>query len=594
MNLQNFSTLLGVVAGTGAFGMTDFVQQCSDFLPQSYFPNATVWAAEYLSAGTNLSLPDNDPSCSPSFQAVSVDVCRVSLAVPTSEDSGILMELWLPRNWTGRRFLATGNGGMAGCIEYADMDYAASHGFAVTGSNNGHNGNSGKAFYQHPQVLIDFSWRALHTSVEIGKALTHAFYGQSHRKSYYLGCSLGGLQGMRSAEMFPLSFDGIVAGSPAVDFNDLISWRAHFYPITGSVDSSNFITQEQWEKVIHPEVLLQCDGIDRVRDGIIEDPMLCHFQASALLCHKRKGRQCLTPQQVEIVQKIFSPFEDDDGAMIYPRMQPGSEIEASKELYTGAPYPYSEDWFRYVVYSPSWDPATFCIHDAEVADALNPAGIRTWPCDLSEFQNAGGKLIAFHGQQDGKITSFNSARLYDRLMHGMHKSPLEMDNFFRFFRISGMGHCQSGPGAWVFGQLGGSPSVGIPFEKERNILAALVAWVEDGKPPDTIQGTKFIDDNPEAGEKLRRSHCRYPLRNTYVGGDPSFPESWACCPRNERYAGNEYLPKFAPRLHPLIFLGGEAHVDLLSRSRPKNLWREIHRRRNNGTTGASAAKMHFE
>jgi feruloyl esterase len=33
-------------------------------------------------------------------------------------------------------------------------------GFASVGSNNGHNGTSGAAFYQNPEVVTDFAWRA--------------------------------------------------------------------------------------------------------------------------------------------------------------------------------------------------------------------------------------------------------------------------------------------------------------------------------------------------------------------------------------------------------------------------------------------------
>lgn len=61
--------------------------------------------------------------------------------------------------------------------------------------------------------------------------------------------------GIKAAEKFPDDFDGIVAGAPAVDFNDLISWRASFYPITGAIGSENFISADTWKTTIHNEVL---------------------------------------------------------------------------------------------------------------------------------------------------------------------------------------------------------------------------------------------------------------------------------------------------------------------------------------------------
>jgi feruloyl esterase len=163
-----------------------------------------------------------------------------------------------------------------------------------------------------------------------------------HSKSYYLGCSLGGRQGIKAAEMFPDDFDGIVAGSPALDFNNLASWRASFFTITGSINSTDFIAASTWTNLIHNEILNQCDGLDGVIDGIIEDPDLCNFIPDTLLCHYKTPPDCLTPVQVEMVRKIFSPLYGEDGKLIYPAMQPGSEDMAISKLYAGMPFSYSE------------------------------------------------------------------------------------------------------------------------------------------------------------------------------------------------------------------------------------------------------------
>lgn len=182
----------------------------------------------------------------------------------------------------------------------------------------------------------------LHTITVAGKTLTNLFYDKAYKKSYYLGCSLGGRQGIKAADMFPSDFDGIVAGSPALDFNNLQSWRASFFPITGPANSSGFISEATWSTLIHGEVLNQCDGLDGVFDGIIEDPDLCNFRPEALLCKKNTSTNCLTAAQVEIVRQIFSPLYGENGTLIYPAMQPGSEILASQNLYAGKPFSYSK------------------------------------------------------------------------------------------------------------------------------------------------------------------------------------------------------------------------------------------------------------
>ncbi|KAK5113180.1 putative feruloyl esterase B-2 [Meristemomyces frigidus] len=191
----------------------------------------TVNFAHYVAAGTNLTLEqdDNLASCDRPSQVVSVDLCRVAMLVKTSNISNITLEAWLPTNWTGR-FLSTGNGGTSGCIQYEDVAYTASFGFATVGANNGHNGTSGNAFYQNAEIVADFAWRSVHTGVVVGKELTKAYYQQDYSKSYYLGCSTGGRQGFKSAQDFPDDFDGIVAGAPAVAFDNLTSF---VYPSGG-------------------------------------------------------------------------------------------------------------------------------------------------------------------------------------------------------------------------------------------------------------------------------------------------------------------------------------------------------------------------
>lgn len=92
-----------------------FQQQCTSFDPSSVgLANATVTEHVYVESGTNLSLPDNDPSCNSKSQVVPVNLCRVALQIATSGSSGVVTEIWLPENWNGR-LVTAGNGGLGGC-----------------------------------------------------------------------------------------------------------------------------------------------------------------------------------------------------------------------------------------------------------------------------------------------------------------------------------------------------------------------------------------------------------------------------------------------------------------------------------------------
>ncbi|CAI6229963.1 unnamed protein product [Periconia digitata] len=518
------STLLHLSSGS----FSSFESQCADFSPS--ISNATVAVQEYIARGTNVTLIDNDKSCNRRFQIVDANFCRLALHVQTSERSSIVVEVWMPETWEAGRVLATGNGGVDGCIQYENLAYGNSHGFVTVGANNGHNGTSGAAFLNNSEVVIDFAHRSLHTSITLAKELSTQLYNQKYSKAYYIGCSLGGRQGIDAADRYPEDFDGVIAGSPASDFNNLYAWRAGFYTITGANTSSDFITSQKWI-AIHDEVLRQCDRIDGVQDGILEDPSLCDFRPEVLLCDgaTQNTTKCLTVSQLEIVKKIYSPLVDDNGDMLYPGMQPGSELRANTGLYAGNPWQPSVDWYRYVLLSdPSWDPATFNTAMAVLADTINPADIRTFPTSLAPFKAKEGKLIMYHGLQDQQITSFQSTRFYEHLARGMNATSSSLDEFYRFFKISGMFHCNSGPGAWTFGQGGGASAAGVGFERESNVLRAMVEWVEGGVPPETITGTKFVDDDADKGIFMEKKHCRYPLTNVYLGGNAGEAAAWEC------------------------------------------------------------------
>lgn len=212
--------------------------------------------------------------------------------------------------------------------------------------------NDKKAFANNSDVLEDFAIRSLHTGVVVGKEITKQFYGSPHKKSYYLGCSTGGRQGFKSVQSYPLDFDGVLAGAPALNYPNLNSSSAHFYPIFGDPGNAMYVPIPMWA-VIHQEILNQCDGIDGVVDGIIEDPELCRFRPEALQCPSGTNNPstCLTSAQVGAVRLAFTDFYGVDGKLIYPRMQPGSEAIASLVYCANGPFSYSTDWYNNVVYS---------------------------------------------------------------------------------------------------------------------------------------------------------------------------------------------------------------------------------------------------
>lgn len=225
-------------------------------------------------------------------------------------------------------------------IDYATLAYGSGLGFSTAAANNGHNGTSGLPFLNHPETIADFAYRSVHTGAVVGKQVTRAMYGCHEKKSYYLGCSTGGREGYKEAQDFPEDFDGIVAGAPAFDFNHLIAWSYSFFQYLGTNTSSTFVPAALW-KTINAEILKQCDGLDGAMDGIIEDAELCYWRPESLICAKNQTTNCLTGTQAAAVRKVYEPLYGINGTLLYPRMQPGSELAAVNFLYAGAPFTYS-------------------------------------------------------------------------------------------------------------------------------------------------------------------------------------------------------------------------------------------------------------
>src|SRR5690242_2714359 len=510
---------------TGSAVAATFSASCTSFIDILVVPNGTVSFTEYITANTTLKFPNTDPSCVRPSQIVSANLCRVGLDVTTSARSSLRMEVWLPEKWSGR-FLSTGNGGLGGCIQYEDMEYTTAQGFAAVGTNNGHDGSTGVSFFNNPAVVEDFAYRALHTGVVLGKEISKTFYGKAHTKSYYLGCSTGGRQGWKSVQTFPEDFDGVVAGAPAFSFNNLTSWSCHFLPLTGLQGAATFVPIGMWP-AIHQDIMNQCDALDGAVDGIIESPDLCDYDPSGLVCAGGQNSSCLTPVQVETVRSIYAPLLASDGSLVYPRLEPGAEgTEAVFSYFQGQRFG-AADWFQYAILNDStWDPLTLNPADYDLAADLNPFNIETWEGDISTFKNNGGKVLHYHGQSDGVIPSSNSLRYYEHVSKIMGMDSETLDEFYRYFRISGMAHCANGPGAASIGNMRRNTA---SMDPDENVLTAIVRWVEEGIAPETITGTAFRNGTESAGVDYKRRHCRHPYRNVFNGaGDYKDVDSWEC------------------------------------------------------------------
>lgn len=139
------------------------------------------------------------------------------------------------------------------------------------------------------------------------------------------------------------------------------------------------------------------------------------------------------------------------------------------------------------------DPYTLNVKDFSYAHAKNPSNVETWEGDLSSFRERGGKVLHYHGTADPIITSENSARYYNFVSRTMGLRVEELDAFYRYFRIPGMGHCSGGVGAWGVGQNSEVLEGGVVQTAQNNVLLRIVEWVEKGEGPETLRGVKYVN-----------------------------------------------------------------------------------------------------
>ena len=491
INLLNviLDVVLVMLSSSRGFGITTCEKLSTLSLPQT-----TITMAHTVAAGSFKSLPT---------------FCRVAATLKPSGDSDIKIEIWMPTSGWNAKFIAEGNGGWAGTISYADMGVALERGYAVASTNTGHDGAFDDASFAsgHPEKLIDFGYRAVHEMTAKAKAIIAAYYGSAPRHSYWDGCSTGGRQALMEAQRFPADFDGLIAGAPA---NYMTHLQAHSLWIAQAVhkDETRYIPPAKYS-IIHNAVLRECDALDGVKDGVLEDPTLCKFDPKVLECKGADGAGCLTAPQVEAARKIYSPVTNPrTKQQIFPPLERGSELGWAAKA---GPQPSSiaVTFWRYVVFKDAnWDYQTFDFDsDLALADRSENGNVNAVNPDLKSFFGRGGKLLQYHGWSDPMIAPRNSINYYKSVLE-MFGGASEVNESYRLFMVPGMAHCGNGEGPDQF-----------------DPITIIEEWVEKGKAPDQIIASRVRDGKTERTRPL----CPYPMVATYKGkGSTDDATSFSC------------------------------------------------------------------
>jgi feruloyl esterase len=420
-----------------------------------------------------------------------VAACRVVGRV----NPAITLEVWMPASGWNGKFQGVGGGGFAGAISYGAMATALRRGYATASTDTGHSTPGGAWAMGHPELIIDFGYRAIHEMTIKAKAIVEAFYGKGPQRSYFVGCSTGGRQGLMEAQRYPNDYDGIVAGAPANFWTRMPAGNLFMASATLKDDATRLPAATL--QALNKGAIAACDAQDGVTDGLIENPQRCRFDPATLQCAGAATEACLTPAQVGAAKKIYGAArKPGTNEEIFPGLPPGSELTWGALAGGPGPFPIALDFYRYFVFNDAnWDWKTMDFDKdvaageakfAKVLDATEP--------NLRAFKARGGTLILYHGWNDQLISAFNTINYFNNVSKTM--GAADTDDFARLFMAPGMLHCAGGTGPNAF-----------------DAVTALEQWVEHGTKPAQLVASHSTNGVVDRTRPL----CPFPQVAVYRG-----------------------------------------------------------------------------
>ncbi|MBW8785169.1 MAG: tannase/feruloyl esterase family alpha/beta hydrolase [Novosphingobium sp.] len=485
----------------------------------------------------------------------------------------------LPENWNGK-YLQLGCSGHCGGFAVSDAatplivvtnqgtpGEIMRKGYASFATDEGHTNLSAGAWaikgpgLVDDDAITDYLYRSHKVLARMGKDFTRAFYARAKgrpeaiSRSYFGGCSGGGRDALVAASYFPEEFDGIIAGSP---YN--LAGRAFHSAATAiaTVRAPDGRISPGQLALVNKIVDAQCDGLDGVKDGLIQNPMACNFRPERDLpkCSAgASGDQCFTPAQIETLAVVLSAVTDDAGTVVQPgysvsNLLTSFEPEATpKDPSAANPWPDTPTGggFLWVhgdaairVFAHRNDPAFATrsiltyrtggpgpitgFHavvpraEAKRVFAADRLGIGHFPENYDRLIGQRRKLLIWHNLSDDKLTPYMSINLYKQLA-ARHGGYARLQNSVRLFGLPGTAHCSGG---------------GLPVGPGSfDALGAMENWVEKGVAPDALLATLYepTSFSVDFAKPLGRTMplCKFPEMARYKGtGSVMDAANWTC------------------------------------------------------------------
>jgi feruloyl esterase len=481
----------------------------------------------------------------------------------------------LPASWSHHAMQA-GGGGMNGSITVREgKNPMINRGFVMYGSDSGHQGGMGGGgavlasgpagakpddWALNEEAIRNLGYMQMKKTHDAAMVIIERIYGERPRFNYYIGGSQGGREGIMVAQRYPADYDGIISDVPIVSFSTLMLApeliRIQEKPL------ANWVTPAK-VNAIRAEFLRQCDKLDGLSDGIINNYMASRaiFDITdgdgpddpwaALRVPDRKDSDPedksvsdrLTDEQIKTLEFVYSPYKFPSPlangvksfGMWLPTIDPESFGTITPIRYKGqegapetAPVHSSLGVLGvtgFLMQDPSANPLDYAEGKAmnkrrkqlsEWLDATNP--------DLSAFYKRGGKIILTVGTQDFIASSGAQLDYYQALINKMGKKKLDL--FARLYVVPQAGHGLSGRSYKMNGDSETVEVKNIPAPNSNDKIDMIISWVEESNAP---AKTLVVNSEGRIGVKPEGKGyilCSYPNYPRYIGGAPDQVSSY--------------------------------------------------------------------
>jgi pimeloyl-ACP methyl ester carboxylesterase len=501
--------------------------------------------------------------------------CRIDGSIAPVDNAStakpINFSVVLPASWN-RRAAQLGGGGMNGVVPNLTAGgpngpSILSRGLATYGSDSGHQ----IAFAAGPrrggppgpnaatddwalneEAIANLGYMQMKKTHDAAMLIIERAYGERPRFNYYIGTSQGGREALTVAQRYPNDYDGVAANVPIVSFSTLMLApeliRIHEKAL------ANWLTPAK-VNAIRGEFIRQCDALDGLGDGIINNYMACraifdvkqgaknrHPWAAKRCANSvdpnpddTSANACLTDGQISTLEFTYSryPFASalahgtrsfgmwvpntdpsGSGLILNARFkgQEGAPNDAPMHAHLGilgvVAFLMKDLAANPLDYTEGGSLSARRMALSTMLDATNP--------DLATFEKRGGKMIVTIGTNDTLASPGAQLDYFQSVVDKMKRTTV--DRFARFFVMPQTGHGLSGTNYTVDGEGKTIPSMPIPNRYDQ--VGLLFDWVEKNVAPG-------MSVTVTAGEKSLPL-CSYPTYPKYASGDAKLAASYRC------------------------------------------------------------------